>query len=167
MIGQVQLEWVSRQIIVIKQRCRTPATPCVAHHHRRWHFRRGQRNRADTAAVDRNTEFRGVVIDHVDLCVDQIVNIAIHENRGVGRMEHTIGTGKLETGTFRQTHQRRQALGELVTKTVGRSTAEMQAVRVPEEQAYAAAFVAAETQHSRPIHRNTAHTIHLAKRTIA
>ena len=37
------------------------ATPCVAHHHRRWHFRRGQRNRADTAAVDRNTEFRGVV----------------------------------------------------------------------------------------------------------
>ena len=82
-------------------------------------------------------------------------------------MEHAIGTGKLETGTFRQTHQRRQALGELIAETVGRSTAEMQAVRIPEEQTHATAFVAAEAQHSRTIHRNTAHTIHLAKRTIA
>ena len=82
-------------------------------------------------------------------------------------MEHAIGTGKLETGMFRQTHQRRQALGELIAETVGRSTAEMQAVRVPEEQTHATAFVAAEAQHSRTIHRNTAHTIHLAKRTIA
>ena len=40
-------------------------------------------------------------------------------------------------------------------------------MRVPEEQAHAAAFVAAETKYRRPIHRNTTHAVNLAERAFA
>ena len=81
-------------------------------------------------------------------------------------MEHTVGTGQFEAGTFRHAHQSRQLAIEIIVAAAGRGAFEMQAVRIAEEQAYAAVRVASEAQHRRAVHRNAIHAVDLPQRAI-
>ena len=81
-------------------------------------------------------------------------------------MEHTVGTGQFEAGTFRHAHQSRQLAIEIIVAAAGRGAFEMQTVRIAEEQAYAAVRVASEAQHRRAVHRNAIHAVDLPQRAI-
>ena len=81
-------------------------------------------------------------------------------------MEHAVRARKLETGALRRTHQRRRLRIGALIPAAGRGAVEMQAVRVTEEQPYAAVRIATEAQPRRPVHGNAGHAVNLPQRAI-